>query len=292
MTSSVAAVAGGLVGLFGVGAAAAAAAALTGRHRTYLPGSHVALDAARAQPIARALRLGFASIEVAVSLSDSGVLLLGSESGAGVHGRTLSSSVIDPLVAAADWHSGRIHPGQSEPLNRLLRGHSQLFSRFRDGRIKLASVTVLLTGESAPRHLLADESDRLAFADGTFADLRDPGAPATLVPLLSEHWAWRFGWDGRFAMPAEERHLLRALVAEAHREGRGVRVYGAPQRPTAARVACWRELASAGVDLIGAESPGALARFLRRSGADLRSRGRWRSSSVDAFSGQYLLDTP
>jgi hypothetical protein len=65
-------------------------------------------------------------------------------------------------------------------------------------------------------------------------------------------------------MPAEERYLLHGLVRAAHADGRRVRFFGIPGRSRRARLAFWRELAAAGVDLIGTRDLGALPRFLRR----------------------------
>jgi hypothetical protein len=65
-------------------------------------------------------------------------------------------------------------------------------------------------------------------------------------------------------MPAEERHLLHALVRAAREDGRIVRVCGLPRGGRAERRAIWAELADAGVDVIADEDHRGLARYLRR----------------------------
>jgi hypothetical protein len=132
-------------------------------------------------------------------------------------------------------------------------------------------VSVLLTGPRVPRHLLAAQTDRYAFCDGSLGDVGAWAAPPTLVPLVSEHWSWRFGWDGWDEMPGEERRLLRGLVRAAHADRRTVRVFGIPERPRRVRRAFWRELAAAGVDLIGSTDLRALRRFLNVHDGWLRS---------------------
>ena len=77
--------------------------------------------------------------------------------------------------------------------------------------------------------MLSARESRLFFAEGTLADV-DRRVPTSVVPLVGEHVAWRFGWDGRGEMPGEERHVLRALVAAARAEGQRVRLFGVPEK--------------------------------------------------------------
>jgi hypothetical protein len=149
-----------------------------------------------------------------------------------------------------------------------------MLTRFRDGTVTPGPVTVLLTGRTCPRARLTAQDDRYAFVAGTFGDVGVADAPRSLVPLVSEDVAGRFGWDGRDEMPAEERHLLRVLVRAAHADGRRVRFSGVPERPRGARLAFWRELHAAGVDLIGSPDLAALPRFLR-SREVRRHSARW-----------------
>jgi len=253
------------------------AAFATERPRRYLTGSHAERDDRRRDPLAAALRYGYSSLHVAVTPSSDGELRLARSE------HTLRSKVLEPLAARVA-ERGFVFAGQREPfvllvellgtpqrayelLDDHLRAQPGLLTRFVLGEVQPASVTVVLTGPTAPRHLLARQRERLAFVDGTFADLGRPDAPVELVPLVSEQVGVRFGWDGRDEMPAEERHILRVLVKAAHADGRRVRFFGVPSRPRQARMAFWRELHAAGADLIGGADLAALARFLRRQRA-------------------------
>jgi hypothetical protein len=84
------------------------------------------------------------------------------------------------------------------------------------------------------------------------------------VPMISEPWSRRFGWDGREPISAEERHLLHAMVRAAHEDGRTVRISGLTVGSRSARRAIWTELGTAGVDVIGDTDGRGLARHLRK----------------------------
>jgi hypothetical protein len=134
-----------------------------------------------------------------------------------------------------------------------------MLTRCAAGTIRHAPVLVALAGA---RGSLSARESRLFFAEGTLADV-ERRVPTSVAPLVGEHVAWRLSWDGRSEMPGEERHMLRALVAAAHAEGKRVRLFGVPEKRRAVRRAFWRELHAAGADLIGARDVGSLRRFLR-----------------------------
>jgi hypothetical protein len=149
-------------------------------------------------------------------------------------------------------------------LNRQLSDHAPLVSRCVAGRLISGTVTVAVAGVVDVRELLAAQRSRYAFADGTFDDIGSESAPPALVPMISESWSDRFGWDGRDSISAEERHLLHSLVRAAHDDGRTVRILSPPSGSRSARRAIWTELGNAGVDVIGDVDQGGLAKHLRK----------------------------
>jgi hypothetical protein len=304
MASSAVIVVGGLVGLAAAGGAAAAGSAVRRRPRRYLPSAHAEYADRRGDPFGAALRRGFGSAQVPLRLGPDGGLYVGR--GDPDPARGLHRVVLEPLMRRYAAGGGRVRPGQTGPfelfvefvaddgsraplaaadpdagallaayrrLDRELRDHAAMLTRCVEGEVVPGAVRVVVAGALCPRHLLAAESDRYAFADGTFDDLGSWAAPTTLVPLVSEHWGWRFGWDGLGTIPPEERHLLRGLVRAAHAEDRRVRLFGLPRRPRRARRAFWRELAAAGVDLLSGPDLGPLARHMRGRRAPLSSVG-------------------
>ncbi len=67
-------------------------------------------------------------------------------------------------------------------------------------------------------------------------------------------------------MPPEEQQKLRDIVQKAHAKGRLVRFWATPDGRSAAREAVWRELLSAGVDLLNSDDLDGLREFLLKHG--------------------------
>lgn len=278
----------GVAGLAGTAAVAAAGVTLLRRAQpAYLPAGHALTPAGSGDPLPAVLRAGLAGLTVAVRPGPHGELFLGH--GEPQPGRTLRRLVLSPLLARARSRGGELCAGQQVPfrlvvefvgpdrdqgtllrayrlLDTQLRDHAPVLSRCVGRLLEPGAVTVAITGIVDARGLLATQHERYAFADGSFDDLGTPDVPPALAPMISEPWRRRFGWDGREPLPAEERHLLHALVRAAHDEGRTVRIGGFPA-PRRARRRFWDELIAAGVDVIADTDVAGLARYLRhRSG--------------------------
>ncbi|MFC4997326.1 hypothetical protein ACFPIJ_05765 [Dactylosporangium cerinum] len=293
MSNGLATAASGLVALAAMGALAAARAR---RGRPYLAdGLLVAVDGP-ADPVAAAVRPGFAGVEVAVRLDHDTrppVLRLDCLMPAGEPAPAFEDAVLEPLAALVDASPlGRVHPRRAEPflllvhadpgtagawppgprpeyeaLDLLLRPRAELLTTFLGGRVVPGAITVVLTGPYWSRADLLGAYERFAFLEGRFADLEPGGLPVTVAPLVTEALGARLGWDPREEwpeFPAEARHILRALIGAAHAGGRRVRFVDVPEGPRAARTAFWQELRTAGVDLIASRHRGPLIRFLRK----------------------------
>ena len=285
MANDVAALLGGLAGVAGATGAATLGVAVTRRPRPYLSAGHALAGSDDVDPLTGVLRRGLAGLTVPVRPGPHGELFLGP--GAPQPGRTLRRMVLTPLFARAVDRGGRLCLDQRVPfrlvveftgptrdaetllrafrvLDQHLRDHAPLLSRCIDGRLEPGAVTVAVSGIVDVRDALATQSRRYAFADGTFDDIGAASAPPVLVPMISEPWSRRFGWDGREPISAEERHLLHHLVRTAHADGRTVRISGLPDGARWARQAVWTELIAAGVDVIADADQAGLARHLRR----------------------------
>ncbi len=272
----------GLAGLAGV---LGAGVAVLRRPGAYQPAGHAIAGPDQHDPLPGVLRLGLGGLTVPVTPGPNGELFLGP--GAPQPGRTLRRLVLSPLFARAKSRGGRLRRDQKVPfrlvvefaganrdadlllrayrmLDQQLRDHAALLSRCQDDELTPGAVTVSVAGIVDVRELLAAQAVRHAFADGSFDDLGSHAAPPLLVPVISEPWTRRFGWDGRDPIPAEERHLLHALVRAAHEDGRGVRIAGLPRGSHRDRRAIWTELSAAGVDMIADGDLPGLTRHLRR----------------------------
>lgn len=260
-----------VAGLAAVGVSTAAATTVVRRERTYHPRAHASRFDACRNPLGRALRFGCAGLSVGVLVGPRGRIRVVDS------GEPLSRLVLDPLHARVRAR-GRVY-GHDQPftvvleaadgvapthvvdvLNDELAGYTDMLSRCVAGTMQPGPVLVALAG--APRSILDARHNRLYFGEGTLADV-DRRVATSSIPIVGEHVAWRFGWDGHDEIPAEERHVLTALIRQAHAEGKRVRLFGVPEHRRAARHAFWRELHDAGTDLLGARELGALRRFLR-----------------------------
>lgn len=268
----------GLVGALSVGVA------VLRRPQPYLPAGHALAGADEADPLPAVLRHGLAGLTVPVRPGPRSELFIGP--GPPQPGRTLRRLVLSPLFARASARGGRLCRDQRVPfrlviefggpsrdprmlmrayrmLDQQLHDHAPLLSRCVDGRLEPGAVTVVVAGIVDVRGLLTAQRHRYAFADGSVDDIGSPYAPPELVPMISESWSRRFGWDGRDEISAEERHLLHGLVHSVQQDGRILRISGLPAGRRAARRAIWTELGRAGVDVIADADQGGLARHLR-----------------------------
>ncbi len=285
MANDVLAIAGGIVCLAGAAGGCAAGLSVLRRPAPYLPAAHALVGRDAVDPLPDVLRRGLAGLTVLVRPGPHGELFIGP--GAPQPGRTLRRLVLSPLFTQASSRGGRLRRDQQVPfrlvvefvgpsrdaetllrayrmLNRQLSDHAPLVSRCVAGRLITGAVTVAVTGVVDVRELLAAQSSRYAFAEGGFDDIGSESAPPALVPMISEPWSARFGWDGRDSISTEERHLLHALVQAAHDDGRTVRILGPPSGSRSARRAIWAELGLAGVDVIADADQSGLARYLRK----------------------------
>ena len=276
-------IAGGLAGVASVGGVVSAV--LLRRPAPYLATGHATARPTDLDPLPGVLRRGLGGLTVPVTPGPHGELFLGP--GAPQPGRTLRRLVLSPLFARIRATGGRVAAGQQVPfrlvveftgavrdaetllhayrmLDQQLRDHAGLLSHCEGERLVPGAVTVSVAGIVDVRGLLAAQELRYAFAEGSFDDIGSPAAPPALVPVITEPWSRRFGWDGCEPIPAEERHLLHALVRSAHDDGRTVRISGLPAGPRRARAAVWAELGAAGVDVIADADHAGLARHLRR----------------------------
>ena len=285
MTDDVSTLVAGTAAVLGSVGAASIGLNLLRRPGPYLPAGHALALPRDADPLPAVLRRGLAGLTVPVRPGPHGELFLGP--GLPQPGRTLRRLVLSPLFARARARGGRLRRDQTVPfrlvvefggpsrdaetllrafrmLDRQLRDHAALLSSCEDGVLRPGAVTLAVAGIVDVRALLSGQRRRYAFADGSFDDIGTRWAPPALVPMISEPWHRWFGWDGRDQIPAEERHLLHAMVRSAHDDGRTVRISGLPNGSHRARRALWAELTAAGVDVIADADQSGLVKYLRR----------------------------
>lgn len=222
------------------------------------------------RPLLDALDHGFCSVEVDVFEVD-GALLVAHNLKDVDPARTIQSLYLDPLLERVRQNGGRVYPNGPSlmllvdfkspgdrtyaVLRKVLEQYKEMLTRFTvDSQVERA-VTVIISG-SRPIETVAAEVVRYAAIDGRLSDL-ESNPSRHLMPLVSQSWGSVFTWKGRESMPSEERAKLRAIVNQAHIQGRIVRFWATPPRP-----ALWKQLLDSGVDLINVDNLGRFQEFM------------------------------
>ena len=234
------------------------------------PCAHAHNDFLNDRPLLDALEHGACSVEVDVFLVD-GRLLVGHEREKLHAEETLTAMYLEPLRRRIERHGGRaFQEGRSlillidiksdgsetyRALRQLLTEYKDILGCMQDSRMTAGAMTVVISGNRAIDRISADKV-RCAGIDGRLSDL-DSRIPSHLMPLISDNWEEHFEWRGDGTMPKEERIRLREIVRKAHRFGRMVRFWAAPDN-----AAVWEELYRAGVDLINTDRLVRLDSFL------------------------------
>jgi hypothetical protein len=234
-----------------------------------LPNAHSHNDYEHKRPLLDALANGFTSVEADIYLVE-GRLLVAHERKDMEMEKTLDRLYLEPLAKLAAGKKSIFPEGgaltllidiksEAEPtyeaLKEVLSKYAGSLTRFDGDQIQTNAVTIILSG-NRPREKLLSEKKRFVAFDGRLSDLGQ-NHPVSFMPLVSDNWTTHFKWTGEEAFPDEERSKLRQLVQKAHAEKRRIRFWA-----TADKKAVWRELQSAGVDLINTDDLPGLATFL------------------------------
>ena len=232
--------------------------------------AHAHTDYEHPRPLLDALDHGFCSIEADIHLVENKLLVAHDRDQAKPE-RTLQALYLDPLRERVRKNGGRVYPNGPEmvllvdvkseaektyaALRDVLQEYSDMLSAYRDGSIQTNAITVIVSGNRAPK-VMAAASLRYAFIDGRIEDL-DGNESKYLIPLVSDNWSRTFHWRGNGPMPGDEEWRLRQIVDKAHGQGRRLRFWAAPDGREA-----WQTLLDAGVDLINTDNLEGLQKFL------------------------------
>jgi Glycerophosphoryl diester phosphodiesterase family len=235
-----------------------------------LPRAHAHNDYAHQRPLFDALDHGFCSVEADIYLRPEG-LLIGHDAKDLQPGRTLEKLYLDPLRERVKENGGAIYRGgpmfwllidvkteaneSYAALDKVVARYADILSVSRDGKFERKAVTVVLSGNRAIE-IVKKQAVRYVGIDGRPEDLPS-NAPADLIPWISANWTLQFKWTGNEPLPAAEKQKLDQFVRQAHDRGRLVRFWATPEKEVV-----WKELNSAGVDLINTDKLDELQKFL------------------------------
>ena len=224
------------------------------------------------RPLLDALDNGYTYIEADVFLKD-GQLIVAHINPFFKEKRTLENLYLQPLAKRVADNNRVVYKGYSNSLTLmidfktnaaetyaalklLLSRYSSMLSRYKNGKVMMGAVTIVISGNK-PFEQLTAENDRMAFID---ADLRELSARVkvpNVYTMASCKYARLLNWRGEGAMPAREKQRLKLFIAEAHKTGKKVRLWASPENKTV-----WRELLNCGVDLINTDKLSLLRSFL------------------------------
>jgi hypothetical protein len=142
-----------------------------------------------------------------------------------------------------------------EALELLLEKYKSILSDFTSGQITIRNVTVVVTGHK-PTELITEQKSRLVFMD---EDLKqaDKDSSVNIYPIASCKYSSLIKWKGKGFINEEEVQRLKYYVAQAHKNGRKVRLWASPENKKV-----WGELLKCNVDLINTDKLTALRKFL------------------------------
>ena len=189
--------------------------------------------------------------------------------------RTFKELYLKPLADRIRKNGGKVYPGSDRPfllmvdcktngdamypvLKAQLEPYKDLFCSVEEGTFKERSVLFFLSGER-PMTSLPPETTRITFLDGKIADL-GKNIPYTLMPVVSDNFSAFFTWKGEGQMPADQLKRMREIMAQARKEGKLFRWWGAPDTENYKQF-----ILKEGIDLIGADDLNSLFTILNES---------------------------
>ena len=257
--------------LFSILTLLTAATTLSAAPPVPLPRAFSHNDYLHARPLLDALEEGFCGVEADIHLVD-GQLLVAHDRQSIKPERTLQALYLDPLRQRINQNGGRVYRGGPEftlmidlktdwkttypVLREVLYQYADILTTYHWDAKDSNAVGVVLSGNRA-LEMFAGEETRYAAYDGLLSDLESE-LPAARIPWISSSWGSTFKWRGTGEMPADEKQKLKQIVSRAHRDGRRVRFWGAPDEPV-----FWEQMVVYEVDLINTDNLAGLRKFLQ-----------------------------
>ena len=206
-------------------------------------------DYAQSQPFWTAARAGMVSLEVDLFWTRGGLLRVGHHRAELESERDLDRLYWEPLRAWEGPPLELLVDIKSDPDKIVPLLRQRLLERPR-------GLGLIVLSGARPSQRVEEE---FMTQEGSLEELLEQRlAPGTR--FVSGRWGSYFDWDGQGEMPSAQRQSLEALVAQAHRCGVKLRLWGAPDGE-----ACWRVQKAAGVDRINTDRPQQLGVWLQES---------------------------
>lgn len=177
---------------------------------------------------------------------------------------TFEALYLKPLMSRIDANRGKVYPGSDRPfflmtefksepeelyevMKKKMAPYRKYLCSVDDGLFQESSVLWFISGK-LPSQTLPPETSRYAFLDGVLRDI-GKGIPASLTPVVSDHWQNFSTRDGKGEMTEEEYRKMLQIIESVHREGKLFRWWGAPDIPFFKQL-----FMKNGVDLVGTDN--------------------------------------
>lgn len=236
--------------------------------------AHAHNDYVHKRPLFDALACNFKSIEADVfSIGDS--LFVAHNIEDIKLGRTLRQLYLEPLKNQIEKNTGSVYGNGDEIilfidikddglktyklLHQILSAYKNEISTFQNGVKTKKGILVVVSG-NRPFDFMQSQAIRYAGFDGRMGNLDSDISP-TLMPVVSDNWTKFFKWNGMGKMPVNERQKLLNILNKAKNKGYILRFWSTPNRTVEQRIAIWKELTNAGVDLVGTDHLTEFQRF-------------------------------
>ena len=229
--------------------------------------AHSHNDYEQDHPLFDALRCGFTSVEADVYLIDGKLLV--SHSRPIFRARTLEQLYLHPLDSIIKANQGEVYPGYDGAFYLMIDIKSDGLTTYPVLKEALAhyvtlfhtpdspgSVIIFLSGNRPKDAVLKDPAAPVAL-DGRPDDL-GRGYSSAVMPVISDTYRKWSTWDGKDRPAPEDLQKIRDLAKRVHDDGKKLRLWAIPDNPVA-----WKELLSAGVDLINTDNLKELNQFLK-----------------------------
>lgn len=235
--------------------------------------AHAHNDYEQEHPLYDALDRGFISVEVDVFLIDGELYVYHDRPPSPDKERTLEKMYLKPLKKWVRQHKGAVYPGcdsffylmidfKSEglptylKLKKILLKYQSIISVVKNGADEQDKpVKIFISGDRPVQEILEDQP-KLVGLDGRPADL-GKGITNACMPVISDNYYNFFSWKADDETKEKEKEAFIQFVNRAHREGKKVRLWAAPDNEKS-----WAFLLECGVDLINSDHLEALKNYL------------------------------
>ena len=224
---------------------------------------HAHNDYMHTRPLFEALESGFPSIEIDVFLHKNALIV--SHTATGLDKKPdIEALYLKPIQKVIKENGGWVykdHPGPvifmidiktsgDDTYNKLketLEKYKDILAVYHhDSIVKEGPIHILFSGNK-PYEQLLKEYNSYATIDAEIKRLKESKYDA-VITRYSDPWGTYFTWTGSGPMPTDEKARLDDLVSQAHKKGKDIRFYGAPDKETV-----WKELLDAHVDWINTD---------------------------------------